>query len=89
MHPCLGGVNFEQSAQVDAQGVLQKIAPLTIVVEHTAQMAGKMTLAQKVGQGHLLQNGDVDIDKAPCGQQESKRMDGSAPEPSIHFALFP
>jgi hypothetical protein len=32
-------------------------------------VTGKMALVHKVGQGHLLQHGDVNTDKAPHGQQ--------------------
>src|SRR5579859_2260817 len=39
-------------------------------------MAGKMALMQKVGQSHLLQNGDVDVDKAPRDQQRLDQFDG-------------
>src|SRR5436309_3573576 len=54
---------------MSTQFMVEEIAPLAIVFAHVAQVAGKVPLMQKVGQGHLLQNRNVDIDKAPSSQQ--------------------
>ena len=43
-----------------------RIPPL---VEHLAQMPGKMALVQKVEERQMLQNGEMNIEKAPHGQQ--------------------
>jgi hypothetical protein len=40
-----------------------------MILEHLVQMAGKIALVHKIEEGHLLQNGDVNIDKAPHGQE--------------------
>ncbi len=53
MHADLRGTNFEQVAQVGVHGVLQKIAALAIVVEHLAQMVGKMALVLHFAWCHL------------------------------------
>ena len=48
---------------------MQQITQPAIVVEHLAHMAAIIAFVQKVEERHLLQHGDVNIDKAPHGQQ--------------------
>ena len=49
--------------------MLEELAPPTIVFAHMIQVAGEVSLIQKIRQGYLLQNGSMDIDKASRRQQ--------------------
>ncbi len=65
---CLRRANIKQITQMGTQGLLQHVAPLTIVAQHPPQMPRKMVFLQKVKTRQLLQNGNVGIDEPPHRQ---------------------